>query len=99
MNALIVNNLTFNWIISGDDNPSLKKARIDLEYRLRPRITKFLLSQLDGDHPIDFSSFYFDVDLKNQWIWISERTPRDIVEKIKVSFDQEINGSHLFSVA
>ncbi|WP_420601510.1 hypothetical protein [Flagellimonas sp.] len=91
--------MTFNWIISGDDNPSLKKARIDLEYRLRPRITKFLLSQFDGDHPINFSNFYFDVDIKNQWIWISEKTPYDIIEKIKVDFDREINGSHLFSVA
>ncbi|MEX0314246.1 MAG: hypothetical protein AB3N18_08720 [Allomuricauda sp.] len=99
MDVLTANIVTFNWIISGDDDPSLKKARIDLEYRLRPRITKFLLSHFDGDHLIDFSSFHFDVDWKNQWVWISEKTPLEIIEKIKADFDREINGSHLFSVA
>lgn len=91
--------MTFNWIISGDDGPSMKKARIDLEYRLRPRITRFLLSQFEEEHHIDFSSFHFDVDWKNQWVWISEKTPHHFIEKIKVDFDNEINGSHLFSVA
>ncbi|MEM9077662.1 MAG: hypothetical protein AAGC43_11500 [Bacteroidota bacterium] len=90
--------MKFNWIIPVDDTIT-KKVCIDLEYRLRPRITRFLLSQYDSDHLIDFSKFYFDVDLKNQWIWISEKTPQDYIERIKENFDIEINGSHLFSVA
>ncbi|SHG89469.1 hypothetical protein [Flagellimonas flava] len=91
--------MTFNWLNPGTSDPATKKVCIDLEYRLRPRITRFLLSQFDGDHLLDFSNFYFDVDLKNEWIWISEQTPFDIIEKIKADFDREINGSRLFSVA
>ncbi|WP_435623150.1 hypothetical protein [Flagellimonas sp.] len=90
--------MKFNWINREDDTLT-KKVCIDLEYRLRPRITKFLLSKYDSDFLIDFSKFYFDVDLKNQWIWISEKTPLDYTERIKEDFDIEINGSHLFSVA
>ncbi len=71
-----------------------------MEYRLRPKIMKFLLSKLDGDFPGDFSCFHFDVDVKNQWVWISKKTPQNYIEKIKADFDQEINGgSTLFSVA
>nr|WP_297919086.1 hypothetical protein [uncultured Allomuricauda sp.] len=88
----------FNWINREDDTLT-KKICIDLEYRLRPRITKFLLSQYDSDYLIDFSQFHFDVDLKNQWIWISEKTPQEYIDYIKEDFDIEINGSHLFSVA
>ncbi|TMU57440.1 hypothetical protein [Flagellimonas algicola] len=91
--------MKFNWLISGTPDPATKKVCIDLEYRLRPRITKFLLSQFDGDHLLDFSKFHFDVDLKNEWVWISEDTPYDIIEKIKADFDRDINGSALFSVA
>ncbi|MEM7485537.1 MAG: hypothetical protein AAF348_10045 [Bacteroidota bacterium] len=91
--------MKFNWVISGDTNPTVKKVCIDLEYRLRPRITKFLLSRLDSEQLDDFSCFHFDVDIKNQWVWISEKTPNDYIEKIKTDFDNEINGSALFSVA
>lgn len=89
----------FNWVISGDTNPTIKKVCIDLEYRLRPRITKFLLSRLDSECFGDFSSFHFDVDITNQWVWISEKTPQGYIDKIKTDFDNEINGSALFSVA
>ena len=97
--SFIAKAVKFNWLITDNDDASVKKICIDLEYRLRPRITKFLLSQYDSDFLIDFSKFHFDVDLKNQWIWISEKTPQDYIERIKEDFDVEINGSHLFSVA
>lgn len=96
--AYLTKAVKFNWINRENDTMT-KKVCIDLEYRLRPRITKFLLSQYDSDYLIDFSKFHFDVDLKNQWIWISEKTPQDYIDYIKEDFDIEINGSHLFSVA
>ncbi|WP_036379563.1 hypothetical protein [Muricauda sp. MAR_2010_75] len=92
--------MKFNWVISGENDQAVKKACIDMEYRLRPKITKFLLKKLDGDFSGDFSCFHFDVDMKNHWVWISNKTPQRFIEKIKADFDQEINGgSTLFSVA
>ncbi|TAI49556.1 hypothetical protein [Flagellimonas allohymeniacidonis] len=91
--------MKFNWIISGANNAETKKACIDLEYRLRPKITRFLMDRLDTDDFSNFSCFYFDVDIKNQWVWISEKTPKDYIESIKEEFDREINGSSFFSVA
>ncbi|WP_146129885.1 hypothetical protein [Flagellimonas meridianipacifica] len=86
-------------MITKQTDSSIKRACIDLEYRLRPRITKFLMSRLEAECCGDFTCFHFDVDIKNQWIWISEKTPQDYIERIKEDFDIEINGSHLFSVA
>jgi len=89
----------FKWILSGNLDASAKRACIDLEYKLRPRITKFLLSKFDGDCCADFSCFHFDVDMDNQWIWISNKTPAEHIKKISADFDAEINGRELFSVA
>ncbi|MEW2923155.1 MULTISPECIES: hypothetical protein [Flavobacteriaceae] len=92
--------MKFNWVISGETDQAVKKACIDMEYRLRPKITKFLLKKLDGDFSGDFSIFHFDVDVQNRWVWISNKTPQRFIEKIKSDFDREINGgSTLFSVA
>lgn len=90
--------MKFNWVINGDTTPSIKKICIDLEYRLRPRITQFLLSRLDNELYGDFSAFHFDVDIKNQWVWISEKTPHNYIDRIRDDFDREINGSALFSM-
>nr|WP_299345834.1 hypothetical protein [Allomuricauda sp.] len=91
--------MKFNWIISGKNNAEKQKACIDLEYRLRPKITRFLMDRLDSECCGNFSCFHFDVDMKNQWVWISPKTPQDYTEKIKADFDREINGSPFFSVA
>lgn len=91
--------MKFNWILSDHADSSAKRACIDMEYRLRPKITKFLLSKFDGDCCTDFSCFHFDLDMKNQWVWISDKTPADHIEKIRIDFDTEINGHELFSVA
>jgi len=89
----------FNWLISGDNTPAIKRACIELEYSLRPKITKFLLKKNDGEFFGDFSSFHFDVDLKRKWVWISEKTPKEFIKKILPDFDIEINGSVVPSVA
>jgi len=91
--------LKFNWLFSGDDNPVIQRACIDFEYKLRPKITKFLLSKLDGDFGGDFSCFYFDVDMDRKWVSISDQTPTELILKIISDFDNTINGSPFTSVA
>ena len=91
--------MKFNWLTTGDLNPATKRVCIELEYRLRPKITKFLLARIDGEDCGDLSCFHFDVDLDNKWVWIGKKTPKEYIEKVKDDFDNEINGSPLFSVA
>ena len=87
----------FNWVFSGDDNPAMQRTCIDLEYSLRPRIMRFLLSRLDVD--TDFSSFHFNVDVDNKRVSISDRTPKEYANQILSGFDQAINGSSFSSLA
>lgn len=89
----------FNWLFSGDENPAIKKACIDMEYSLRPRITKFLLNKIDGENPLDFSCFHFDVDLSRKWVWISNKTPKEYIQQMLPDFDIAINGSNISTVA
>ncbi|WP_222984837.1 hypothetical protein [Flagellimonas meishanensis] len=84
----------FNWIISEKNNAKIQQACIDLEYRLRPKITRFLMDRLDAEFDGNFNCFHFDVDMKNRWVWISEKTPLKYIEHIKADFDREINGSY-----
>ncbi len=96
---LLAKAVKFNWLITKQTDSSVKRTCIDLEYRLRPKITQFLMSRLEAECCGDFTCFHFDVDLDNHWIYISEKTPKDFIERIKRDFDIEINGSKLFSVA
>ncbi|MEO1485869.1 MAG: hypothetical protein AAFU57_08985 [Bacteroidota bacterium] len=93
--------MKFNWVISGETDAAVKRACIDLEYRLRPRITKFLMSRLDAECCGNFSCFYFDVDLENKNVSISEKTPKDYIDQIRDDFEIEINGlrTSIFSAA
>lgn len=75
----------------------MQRTCIDLEYSLRPRIMRFLLSKFDVD--ADFASFYFDVNVDKQWVSISDKTPKEYILKISSDFDQAINGSPFSSVA
>ncbi len=75
----------------------MQRTCIDLEYSLRPRITRFLLSRLDVD--TDFSSFYFDVNMDKKWVYISEKTPIQYIHKLLPDFDLVINGGPFTSVA
>tara|TARA_Y100001933_G_scaffold55700_1_gene55194 strand:+ start:1939 stop:2208 length:270 start_codon:yes stop_codon:yes gene_type:complete len=89
--------VTFNWVFSGDDNPAMKRTCIDLEYSLRPRIMRFLLSKFDVD--TDFSRFHFDVDVDRKWVFISDKTPKEYTRVLLPDFDKTINGSSFCSVA
>ncbi|MFT0716086.1 hypothetical protein [Flagellimonas lutimaris] len=89
--------MKFNWVFSGDDNPAMQRTCIDLEYSLRPRIMRFLLSRLDVD--TDFSTFHFDVNVDKKWVTISDKTPKKYIRKILPDFDQAINGTSFSSVA
>lgn len=81
--------MTFNWIIGQDADPSHKKLCIDLEYRLRPRITRFLMERLERELRGDFSSFHFDVDLSRREIRISEKTPVRYARQVAEDFMAE----------
>jgi hypothetical protein len=87
----------FNWIFSGDDNPAMQRTCIDMEYSLRPRITRFLLSRLDID--TDFSDFHFNVDVDNNRVSIADKTPKEYTAQILPGFDQALNGTSFSSVA
>jgi len=82
--------VTFNWILGPDADPAHQKLCIDLEYRLRPRITRFLMERLERELQGDFSSFHFDVDLERREVRISEKTPAKYVQRIARDFMKEI---------
>ncbi len=82
--------VTFNWIWEETPDDSLKKFCIELEYRLRPRITRFLMDRLDSELLEDFSSFHFDVDMGRREIRISDKTPVEYASVIACDFMKEI---------
>ncbi|MDT0622309.1 hypothetical protein [Croceitalea vernalis] len=83
--------MKFNWIFSNNADKNLQKQSVELEYRLRPKITKFLMEHLEQECCGDFSCFYFDVDMKTQRVLLSEKTPKNFFDKIKNEFDIQIN--------
>jgi len=83
----------FNWIFTHQTDQDLRERCIEMEYELRPKITRFLLKQFDNEFDGDFSHFHFDVDMTSNWVWISEKTPQQYLLKIRKAFDIEINGS------
>ena len=90
--------MKFNWKSPEKEmSEKLKKACIDFEYELRPKITKFLLERLDTECCGDLTCFYFDVDLNSGWVRIGMETPQEYIDKIQVDFDNEINGNLNFS--
>lgn len=82
--------MTFNWITGQDDGPAPKKLCIDLEYRLRPRITRFLMDRLERELHGDFSAFHFDVDLLRREVRISDKTPAEYARRIAADFNIEL---------
>ncbi|MDT0608061.1 hypothetical protein [Croceitalea rosinachiae] len=89
--------MKFNWIFSKKEAQNRQKQIIELEYQLRPKITKFLMEHLEQECCGDFSCFHFDFDMNTKWVWISEKTPKNYLTKIRRDFDIEINGSQNFS--
>lgn len=82
--------VTFNYILEKDADPSRKKFCIDLEYRLRPRITRFLMARLERELRGDFTLFHFDVDLIRREIRISDKTPAEYARRIAADFKTEL---------
>lgn len=87
--------MNFNWILGDNDDESFHKLCIDIEYELRPKIVKFLITNFESlDACSDFSSFHFDVDVIANKITVSEQTPAAYRNAITTKFEQEI-GTHL----
>ncbi len=83
--------MKFNWISEREIDDSLRKFCIELEYRLRPRITRFLMERLEYECRGDFSSFHFDVDLNLGQLRIGKNTPVQLTNKIALDFQKEFN--------
>ncbi len=81
--------MKFNWISENIIDDSLRKYCIDLEFRLRPRITRFLMERLETECQGDFSSFHFDVDLTSGKMYIGPKTPLVLTNKITSDFQKE----------
>lgn len=82
--------MNFNWIIDNTNTKPLQKSHLDLEYSLRAKITRYLLMRLDNECEGDFSSFYFDVDMIEKKITISDKTSERFRQLLLPDFDQEI---------
>ncbi|MET1260212.1 hypothetical protein ABV409_12755 [Flagellimonas sp. DF-77] len=86
--------MKFNWKFPGNQmSDALKKACIEFEYELRPKITKFLIERLDSESCEDLGCFYFDVDLDTKHIGIGAKTPAAYATLIQRDFDAEFNGT------
>ncbi len=83
--------MKFNWISEREIDDSLRKFCIELEYRLRPKITRFLMERLEYECRGDFSSFHFDVDLTQKKLRIGQNTPVQLARIIASDFHQEFN--------
>ncbi|NAS11057.1 hypothetical protein [Poritiphilus flavus] len=87
--------MKFNWISTAEADDTLKKRCIELEYQLRPKITRFLMARLEQECCGDFSCFYFDVNLETRQISIANKTPVRYTRRIAFDFDREINQQSL----
>ncbi|SHJ20057.1 hypothetical protein [Pseudozobellia thermophila] len=83
--------MTINWIVGAEADENLKRYCVDFEYRLRPKITKYLISRLDPDYCSDFSCFQFDVDLPGRCIRLSDKTPSRYYCLLEPDFEREID--------
>ena len=83
----------FHWILKGEEDQAAQKDLIDLEYRLRPRITRFIMDRLGFDCCDDFSCFHFDVDMVRREIRISDKTPAEYQELLCVGFREKISAN------
>jgi hypothetical protein len=83
----------FHWIFDGNQDRVDQKELIELEYQLRPRITRFIMDTLGIDSCDDFSCFHFDLDMVRREIRISEKTPEEYAKLLRVGFQDEIGTS------
>ncbi|MDC6352377.1 hypothetical protein PP178_12515 [Zeaxanthinibacter sp. PT1] len=82
--------MKFQWISGKRIDEELRKFCIELEYQLRPKITRFLISHPEFDGP-DFSGFYFEIDMKLEQVNMSHSRPEILSPKLKRDFDRDIN--------
>ena len=80
----------FHWIFNGEQEELDKKELIDLEYQLRPRITRFIMDRIGFDCCEDYSCFHFDIDLDRREVRISDKTPEKYTTVLSVEFAREI---------
>jgi hypothetical protein len=91
--------MNFNWILSNPADQAEKKRCVELEYSLRPKITKFLLERFENECDGDFSSFHFDIDMVTERVWVNRKTPLELIQKLNTEFDLVINGDTRLSIA
>ena len=82
--------MTINWILGDEVEETLHHYCVELEYKLRPKIVKFLISRLDPDCSVDFSCFQFDIDIEGRSIGISNTTPHQYYSLIEADFPKPI---------
>lgn len=87
--------MKFNWNSVHEIDDKVTKFCIELEYKLRPKITHFLMAHLEKECSGDFSCFYFDVDLEKLYVTIARPTPLELKMKIAPEFDREINQNFI----
>ena len=87
----------FNWLTNLPKDQRFNRLSIELEYVLRPQLTRYLMRKFEQECCGDFSCFYFEVDVNTQWVRIGRQTPEEYRKVIELDFDSEINGnlSHL----
>jgi hypothetical protein len=82
--------MKFNWTISFDATDEMKRLCLDMEYLLREKISKFLISNWD-DLADDFDKLVFDIDMVTKEITISDNSPVYLKTIIADKFNQEFN--------
>ena len=83
--------MKFNWIFNKETDSTEKQRCIDMEYKLRPRITRYLIARMEQECHGDFSQFCFDVNMRTLKVTLSDKTPQEYLSKLKSDFDMEIN--------
>lgn len=93
--------MKFNWIFTKKADQRQKIRCIDLEYQLRPRITRFLLEQFDSEESFEenFSRFHFDVYVETEMVYMGEDTPDNYLRRMASQFDLIFNGNQRLTVA
>ena len=91
--------MKFNWIFSKDADPNQTKRCIDLEYQLRPRITRFLLERFENECCGDFSCFHFDIFVETEKVTMGKNTPEEYIRLYGGEFERYFNGRRRLTVA
>lgn len=90
----IVRTVHFNWIYTNPTDQNQQARSIEMEYALRPKITKYLMERFESECCGDFSCFHFDVDVLNNVVSISPKTPPRYRLIALKDFDFFVNGDN-----